>query len=73
MRGESRYVTLLVYDVLGNEVATLFNEELPAGEYVAEFNGDGLTSGIYFYQLKVYPTNGGARSFIETKKMLLTK
>jgi len=83
VRRESQYVTLLVYDVLGNEVATLFNEELPAGEYVVEFSAIGgsasggdvwnLPSGIYFYQLNVYATNGRARSFIETKKMLLIK
>ncbi len=66
VRGETRDVTLKVYDVLGNEIATLINEEKPIGEYEVEFNGEGLTSGIYFYQLK---TN----NFIQTKKMLLLK
>ena len=65
-RREIQDVRLLVYDVLGNEVATLINKEKPAGEYEVEFNGNGLTSGIYFYQLKV-------GSFIETKKMVLLK
>ncbi|MDZ7624827.1 MAG: T9SS type A sorting domain-containing protein [Ignavibacteriaceae bacterium] len=51
---------------MGNEVATLVNEEKPAGTYEVEFRGTGLPSGVYFYQLK---TN----SFIETKKMLLLK
>ncbi len=41
-------VLLKVYDVLGNEVATLVNEEKPAGTYEVEFNANGLTSGIYF-------------------------
>jgi len=59
-------VNFKVYDVLGNEVATLVEEEKPAGEYEVEFNGDGLTSGIYFYQLKF-------RDFIQTKKMILLK
>ena len=59
-------VTLKVYDVLGNEVATLVNEEKPAGEYEVEFNAKELPSGIYFYQLK-------AGLFNETKKMVLLK
>jgi hypothetical protein len=59
-------VTLKVYDVLGNEIATLVNEEKPVGEYEVEFEGTGLPSGIYFYQLK-------AGSFIQTKKMVLLK
>ena len=60
------FVSIKVYDVLGNEVATLFNEEKPAGTYKVEFNANNLTSGIYFYQLK-------AGNLIETKKMLLLK
>ena len=74
-------VTLKVYDVLGNEIATLVNEEKPAREYEVEFNtaklpsrqGSALTSGIYFYQLRVYPAEGGAGQFVETKKMVLLK
>ncbi len=45
-------VTLKVYDLLGREIATLVNEEKPAGEYEVEFNAANLPSGIYFYQLK---------------------
>jgi len=63
---EGSLVTLKVYDVLGNEIATLVNEEKPVGEYEVEFDGKGLTSGVYFYQLK-------SENFIETKKMLLMK
>jgi hypothetical protein len=64
-------VTLKVYDVLGNEIATLVNEEKQPGIYEVEFslNSDGgrnLSSGIYFYQLK-------SGNFVETKKMLLLK
>jgi hypothetical protein len=59
-------ITLKVYDVLGDEITTLVNEELPAGEYEVEFDATGLPSGIYFYQLKV-------GSFIQTKKMVLLK
>jgi len=61
-----QFVSLKVYDVLGNEVAILVNEEKPAGSYEVEFYGTGLTSGIYFYQLK-------DDSYIETKKMVLMK
>jgi photosystem II stability/assembly factor-like uncharacterized protein len=59
-------VQLKVYDVLGKEVATLVNEEKPAGSYEVDFSAEGLTSGIYFYQLK-------AGEFISTKKMILLK
>ena len=59
-------VTLKVYDLLGREVATLVNEEKPAGNYEVEFDGSALTSGIYFYQVK-------AGNFIETKKMVLLR
>jgi Secretion system C-terminal sorting domain len=60
------FVSLKVFDVLGNEIATLVNEEKSAGRYEIEFNASSLPSGIYFYKLT-------AGSFIETKKMLLLK
>ncbi|MBK9098681.1 MAG: T9SS type A sorting domain-containing protein [bacterium] len=59
-------VTLKVYDILGNEIATLVNEYKPAERYEVEFTAAALPSGVYFYQLK-------AGNFIETKKMLLLK
>ena len=59
-------MSLKVYDILGNEIATLVNEEKPAGEYEVEFDATGLPSGIYFYQIE-------AGYFIETKKMVLMK
>jgi subtilisin-like proprotein convertase family protein len=62
----SEFVSLKIYDVLGNEVKTLVNEEKPAGTFETEFSGDGLSSGIYFYRLQ-------SGSFIETKKMILLK
>ena len=64
---------LKVFDVLGNEIATLVDEEKEAGSYEVEFNAEKLSSGVYFYQLKVYPANGGAGSFVQTRKMILTK
>ena len=66
VRRETGNVSLKIYDVLGREVATLVNEEKPAGEYEVEFNAANLPSGIYFYQLK-------AGQFSETKKMVLLK
>jgi len=63
---QSQFVTLKVYDVLGNEVATLVNEEKPAGSYKVKFDAAGLSSGIYFYKLQ-------AGTFTETKKMTLIK
>ena len=62
----SDFVSLKVYDVLGNEVATLVNEKRPAGSYNINFNASQLSSGIYFYKLQ-------AGSFVETKKMILIK
>jgi hypothetical protein len=65
-RDEGSQVQLKVYDVLGNEVATLVNEEKPAGSYEVDFDASQLSSGIYFYKLQ-------EGSFFETKKMLLLK
>ena len=69
--GSKQFVQLKVYDVLGNEIATLVNEEKPAGSYVVEFNvaqdsRPAIASGIYFYKLQ-------AGRFVETKKMILIK
>ena len=58
--------TLKIYDILGNEVATLVNEQKPMGNYEVKFNASNLSSGIYFYQLK-------AGNFVETKKLMLMK
>jgi photosystem II stability/assembly factor-like uncharacterized protein len=63
---EFGFVNLKVYDILGNEVATLVNEEKPAGNYEVEFSAGKLSSGIYFYVLKA-----GENRFC--KKMCLIK
>jgi photosystem II stability/assembly factor-like uncharacterized protein len=63
---KSSFVNLKVYDVLGNEIATLLNEEKPAGLYKIDFDASGLSSGVYFYKL----ISGG---FVETKKMILIR
>ena len=59
-------VSLIIYDLLGREVADLVNEEKPAGSYNITFNADGLSSGIYYYKLR-------SGSYVETKKMVLIK
>ncbi len=63
---ERSFVTLKVYDVLGNEIAALVNKEKPAGSYEIEFGGVELPSGIYFYRLQ-------AGSIYLSKKMILLK
>nr|MCU0345152.1 T9SS type A sorting domain-containing protein [Ignavibacterium sp.] len=68
---QTGFVTLKVYDILGREVATLVNEEKPAGRYEVEFNvaqvsRPEIASGIYFYQLN-------AGDYSETKKMILLR
>jgi len=63
---ESKFVTLKIYDVLGNEVASPINEEKPAGIFEVEFNATALSSGVYFYSLQ-------AGEFFDVKKMLLIK
>ena len=46
------FITLKVYDILGREVSTLVNEEKQVGTYKVEFNGNNLSSGIYFYRIQ---------------------
>ena len=59
-------VKLVLYDVLGKEVATIVNGEKTAGSYIIDFNAGNLTSGIYFYKLT-------ASDFSDIKKMVLLK
>ena len=60
------HVRLKVYNVLGNEIATLVNEEKPAGEYSVKFNASDLSSGVYIYRLQTDYS-------VITKKMTLLK
>jgi len=63
---ERNIVTIKIYDVLGNEIVTLLNEEKPAGSYEVEFTATNLASGVYFYSL-------ASGNFFSTKKMILLK
>ncbi|MFW9928526.1 MAG: T9SS type A sorting domain-containing protein [Candidatus Thorarchaeota archaeon] len=63
---EESFVTIKIYDILGNEIATLRSEREPAGNYSINFNARNLPSGIYFYRMQ-------AGSYISTKKFVLLK
>ena len=60
------YISLKIYNVLGQEVSTLVNETKEAGSYIATFNANNLPSGIYYYTIK-------AGNYIASKKMMLIK
>ncbi|MCP5063560.1 MAG: T9SS type A sorting domain-containing protein, partial [Ignavibacteriae bacterium] len=60
------HVSLIVYDVLGNEVATLVNEKQTRGAYDVNFNASNLTSGIYFYKITT-------ANFSQVRKMILVR
>jgi hypothetical protein len=60
------HVVVKVYDMLGREVATLVNEQKPAGSYHVAFDARLLSSGVYFYSLQ-------SKSFKDTKEMVLIK
>jgi len=61
-----QFVSIKVYDVIGNEIATLVNEEKPAGSYEVEFNAGNISAGVYYYTIVT-------ESFVQTKKMILLK
>jgi len=65
-RTEVGFVNLIVYDVLGNEVATLVDEEKTTGTYEIEFSAYDMPGGVYLYKLQ-------AGNFVEIKKMILLK
>jgi len=63
---QNGFVSLVVYDVLGNQVAVLVNQEQTSGYYSISFDGSGLASGLYFYTMK-------SDNFTSTNKMLLIR
>ena len=81
---QSSLVTLKIYDMLGNEVATLVSEEKQPGVYEVDFstkggsasgrNANNLSSGIYFYQLMVLGSESNLeQGMVQTKKMIYLK
>lgn len=63
---ERQFVSLKIYDILGNQVATLVNEEKESGVFEVEFDASKLSSGVYFYRLQT-------GNFIQTMKMILMR
>jgi uncharacterized repeat protein (TIGR02543 family) len=63
---EAGRTSIILYDALGQQIKTLFDTELNAGQHYYNFNGDDLSSGIYFYQIQ-------SGDFSATKKMMLLK
>ncbi|MCH7964384.1 MAG: T9SS type A sorting domain-containing protein [Bacteroidetes bacterium] len=71
-------VSLIVYNILGQEVITLVNEQQPAGNYEVSFDATsaagGLSSGIYLYKIQAGdPSAGSGQSFTDVKKMVLLR
>jgi len=66
------FVNIIVYNVLGMEVATLVNEFRKAGSYIVSFNGSNLSSGVYYYKIKA-GSQSGAGEFEQVRKMMLIK
>jgi hypothetical protein len=63
---EKNHVTLKVYDILGNLVGTLIDQEMEAGYHSVDWNASALASGVYIYRLS-------SGSFVSTKKLMLMK
>jgi hypothetical protein len=64
---KSGWVTLKIYNILGEEVAELVSENLSVGSYKYNWDARGLASGVYYYRLKT------GQGFVQTKKMLLIR
>ncbi|MGE5805090.1 MAG: T9SS type A sorting domain-containing protein, partial [Ignavibacteria bacterium] len=78
---KNSFVTLKVYNILGQEVKILFEGYQQTGKYIVTFDGSGLASGIYLYRLTAeHPESslpagkaGSGQVFTDTKKMILLK
>jgi hypothetical protein len=63
---KSSFVSLKVYNLLGQEISTLLSREIAPGSYSVEFNGEGFPSGVYFYRI-------AAGDFVAARKFVLMK
>jgi hypothetical protein len=80
---QNSYISLKVYNLLGQEVASLFEGNRQEGKYLATFNGSNLSSGIYLYRMTAHQTegrqtatnslSGNTENFVDTKKTMLLK
>jgi hypothetical protein len=74
LRGARGMIKLVIYDILGREVATLVNEQFKSGTYEVEWDGTNYPSGVYFYKLIVSDASASSgRGYTETRKMVLIK
>ncbi len=64
--GNSAFVSLKVFTMLGEQIAIIVNEKLPAGTYNKIWNANGLPSGVYFYKLET-------QNHVETRKLIIIK
>ena len=62
----SSFVTITIFNMLGNEITTLVDESVASGNYQVEWDAGGQASGVYFYRIE-------AGLFVQTKKLLLLK
>lgn len=71
------FVNLKVYDALGSQVVELVNEIKESGSYSVDFNGSGLTSGVYFCRITASDLSSNLgeknKTYVETRKMVLMK
>ena len=67
-------VNIAVFDILGNKVQTLIKQDQETGDYIVDFDGSKLASGVYFYKfIANSKIKGSANTFVQTKKMLLIR
>jgi hypothetical protein len=70
---QAGHVNLKIYDILGNEISTLINEDKAAGYHSAKFDGSALSSGVYFYRLTVLNGQNQNGIYTNIKKFILMK
>jgi len=70
---EAAYVRLAVFNLLGEEVVQLVDDQRQAGVYDQQFDASGLASGTYFYRLEVQKSGGDGRSFVQVRKMTILR
>ncbi|HLX12678.1 MAG TPA: T9SS type A sorting domain-containing protein, partial [Bacteroidota bacterium] len=70
---ENAFVTLKVYNILGQEVKTLADEQYAAGSYAVSFNGSDLATGVYYYRMSVLGSDRRNIEFSDVKKLVLVK
>jgi hypothetical protein len=68
---QAGFTTLQIYNMLGEEITTLVNQDLGIGTYKTDFNATNLSSGVYFYRITVKGSQG--LEWTESKKMMLVK